>query len=285
MKKFLNMIITVALVTIVALSMVACTNTTTNSSDKKGLLIKKIDGVYTVYDYVDDGSNLDTLDMGEIFAQKEIADEDVRIKKGAFDGNSTLKKIIVPANVVTIDAGAFRNMQKLETLEVPFIGLSSNADAYYRETGSAEGKATDAARTIAHFFGTESYDAGQAITINYGASTVTCFMPVTFANVIVNASGELDCRETYGIPMYAFNGATNLKSIELKGDKLGAIGVNAFGGCVALTKVEIPATVKTIYEDAFKGCAKLETVTIKGSNVDIRDGAFEDTKYQENLDK
>ena len=73
--------------------------------------------------------------------------------------------------------------------------------------------------------------------------------------------------------MHAFDGATNLTSIVIKGEKLGAIGQSAFNGCVNVKNIVIPSTVTTVYENAFSNCAKLETV-ITSSSLEIKEDAF-----------
>jgi hypothetical protein len=56
---------------------------------------------------------------------------------GAFDGNESLKELIIPTTVEKIDEGAFKGMRKLESLTVPFIGLNAIADGSYNDQASA----------------------------------------------------------------------------------------------------------------------------------------------------
>ncbi len=276
MKKFLNILLVGLLAIATAVMCVACTPDNNDvTGGKSGLLLKKIDGVYTVYDYVAvEGET--TLDIGEVLKSKNITEE-INIKAGAFDGVTTLTKIIVPANVKEIAEGAFRKMSNLKTIELPFVGKTVNSDAFFKESATATDKSVDKARTIAHLFGTEEYDGGKNVTINAGNTTVSCYMPVTLENVIINAEKVSEGKNSYSIPMHAFDGATNLKAVELKGAMLGAIGENAFSGCIALKSIEIPETVKTIYNNAFSGCSKLEKVIFKGS-VELRDSVFSGCK-------
>lgn len=267
MKKVLKTLIAVMMAAMLVFSVTACKDSS-NGDDGVGVEYKKIDGVYTIYEYVQE-DDVTVLDLGEAL-EDDVTD--VRIKKGAFSGNSKLTKIIVPDTVTKIDAGAFEKMGALVTLELPFIGESANSDAFYAESKKAEDKAVDAARTIAHLFGTEEYDMGAPVTVNYNdQSSSTCYMPLTFREVIVNATSE------YSIPMYAFNGAVNLTSVVLKG-KVDAIGENAFSGCKELTAIELPETTVTVYENAFNGCAKLKTLTVKAAEIIVKDGAFVGTK-------
>jgi len=267
MRKIFNILVAIVLVVVSAFTLVACVDNGDGDATKKGLSYKKINDVYTIYKYVgEDG--VDTLDIGAILSEANITG--VSIKKGAFDGNSTLKTIIVSDAVTEIQAGAFRNMQALESLVVPFIGRTANADAYFGQSAKSADKAVDAARTIAHFFGTEDYDMGTSVTVNYGAGSTTCYMPSTLTTVTVKA------KEGYQIPMYAFSGAINLKSVVIE-NGVKAIGEEAFSGCAHLKAIDIPKSVETIYKNAFKGCSELNTVTFAtDGSVAIKEAAFKD---------
>ena len=264
MKKVLKLILVAVLASLTVFSTVACVDNS-NVGGKKGLLYKKdADGVYVVYGYKDDGTLKDnTLNIGE---KLEVpADAKVRIKSKAFSGNNTIKTLIVSSKVTEIEAGAFANMQELITLNVPFIGRFANADEFMFQSPAAEEKAVDAQRTIAHFFGTEEYNGACSITVNYGAGSTTCYMPLSLKTV------EVAPAEDYGIPMYAFSGAVNIQTIVL-GDKVNAIGTNAFEN-TAFGKIEIPASVKTIYANAFLN-ARLTKVTFEGTGIELGDKAF-----------
>ena len=75
------------------------------------------------------------------------------------------------------------------------------------------------------------------------------------------------------IPAAAFNGATNLKSVNIPAS-VETIGVNAFRS-TALETLTVPATVKTISYGAFRDMDSLTTVTIEG-DVHIPNYAFRD---------
>lgn len=269
MKRLFNIFLAVVLVVACAFSLTACKTPDEEGGKKEGLLIKKIDNVYTIYDYVDDGKLTDgVLDLGDILEEKGIAE--ARIKKGAFDGVSNVNTLIVPDTIVEIEAGAFRKMSNLYELQIPFVGLNAKADAQFEQTDGTEGKAVDNERTIAHFFGTEEYEGGATLTNEFGIF----YIPHTLTKVVVNATNKVDysitgVKEGYTIPMGAFEGATTLQTIELKGDNLKEIGVNAFKGCTGLTTITIPETVDKIYDYAFMNCTNLKTVNILGSNVEL----------------
>lgn len=270
MKKFLKVISILALAIVTAFGVVACGGDD-GASTEKGLLYKKLDGVYTIYKYVDDGREDTILDLAK---ELEQGVTDVRIKAGAFSGNNTITEIVIPDTVTSIDAGAFKNMKKLVKITTPFVGGSANADAEYGDSKPSD-KSTGLARTFAHWFGTSEYDGGMPITVEYdnGASE-TIYVPTTFNSVkLVAANG-------YSIPMYAFSGAINLTTIELN-EGIAVIGENAFKGCKNLIDITVPASVTKIAKNAFKACESLNTQNLFAQNstlVELGEGAFSSTK-------
>ena len=76
------------------------------------------------------------------------------------------------------------------------------------------------------------------------------------------------------IPAAAFNGATNLTSVNIP-SSVTSIGVNALRS-TALTELTIPATVTNIGYGAFRDMDSLTTVTIEGDNVTLPGYVFRD---------
>ena len=262
MKRLLNIFLAVVFVVSCAFGLTACANPDDGGDKKEGVLIKKEGGVYVIYDYVDDGKSTDVeLNLGDVLKVKKITGE-IKIKSGAFDGADNITKLIVPNTVVEIQEGAFRKMSNLRVLQVPFVGLNAKADAQFEQTDAIEGKAVNNQRTFAHFFGTEQYDGGSTLTNEFG----TVYIPHTLTTVIVDAT-DVDytvegVKSGYAIPMGAFEGATTLQNVELKGANLKEIGVKAFKGCTALTKITIPTSIVKVYDYAFMDCINLEKPNI-----------------------
>jgi len=72
----------------------------------------------------------------------------------------------------------------------------------------------------------------------------------------------------------AFNGATNLKEVNLT--KAESIGTKAFYNCSSLTNVFIPNTVTSIGYSTFDGCSSLKSVIIPNSVTSIGGSLFRD---------
>jgi len=270
MKKFLKVISILTLAIVTAFGVVACGGDD-GASTEKGLLCKKLEDVYTIYKYVDDGRDSSVLDLA---AELEEGVTDVRIKAGAFSGNNTITEIIIPDTVTSIDQGAFKNMKKLVKITTPFVGASANADAEYGDS-KAQDKSTGLARTIGYWFGTSEYDGGMPITVEYdNGATQTIYVPTTFNQVEVKAEAG------YSIPMYAFSGATNLTTVKLS-EGIDVIGENAFKGCKNLINVTVPASVTKIAKNAFYACESLNTETLFAEDAtvsELGEGAFASTK-------
>jgi hypothetical protein len=255
-------------------SLFACDNAGGSNSGEKGLLYKKIDGVYTIYKYVDDGTGVTELNIADKLAEGV---SDVRIQKDAFKGNDTLEKIVVPSTVTEIDKGAFAGMKSLKELTIPFVGKTAKADQYIGQTVPAEDKSVDSERTISHLFGEESYDAGSVVSINYGkdqANPVTCYVPVTLKKITVKPQGE------YKIPMSAFNGLNKAVEIVLDGN-VTEIGQYAFANVTQMPTFVIPNTVTVLHEGAFSKATNLKNLTLSTALVEIGAKAFDGTALTE----
>ena len=67
----------------------------------------------------------------------------------------------------------------------------------------------------------------------------------------------------------AFEGNTDVKTVEIKNGTLTKIGDKAFENCTGLKKIILPYSVKSIGKDAFKGCTYLEMIEIKNPECKI----------------
>ncbi len=283
MNKILKKILITALAIVCALSLVACSDSS-EGDNEKGLFCKKIGDVYTIYKYVDDGKT-STLDIAKALEEKEIDDTNIRIQSQAFNGNSSLKKIIVPNSVTKIEKGAFAGMKALEELTLPFVGLNANGDVSVGDTAPSADKAVDSERTIAHIFGDTSYEKGIAQTISYGTNTTTaddgsttsqsttCYIPASLNKIIVTGDK---------IPACAFNGLSKYVQIELTGS-VKQIGDYAFANMAQLSEITLPTTIEKIGKGAFSGSAKLSKINLDKLTAltEISESAFENTALTE----
>lgn len=301
MKKFVKLLIISIMILASVLSFAACGGNSDKDSET-GIVCKKDaeNGFYTVIDYNAE-ENVTSLDIS-VAAKAKYGDEIVvgRIRKGAFDGNTTLEEIIVTdetANgTLTIDEGAFKNMRELKKITLPFVGANRFSEADYNDYGIdlddlneqekefyKKNKTTDKERSFGYIFGEEENAASSKITFTYGDKsdmTADFYIPVALTEITIEADKEIN------IPMYAFCGLTRELTITLS-DNIKAIGRAAFKNMDKLTKVTMPDGangVKSIKDDAFSSCVKLKDITLPNSLTSIGEGAFADCnklKYNE----
>ena len=292
MKKVVKLLIIAILTVASVLGLVACGGDNAETGEK-GIICRKFSGdnFYTVVGYGAE-DNETTLDISAKVKYKYGDDAIVgRIRTGAFDGNKTLKHVIVSDAAgdgvdLTIDAGAFKNMRALEEITLPFVGANRFSDADYNQSEPALGeelKATDEKRSIGYIFGTEESDSASKMTLTYGdvsGQTADFYIPVALIKINIVAEEEIN------IPMYAFCGLKRIETITLS-DNIKAIGKNAFKNMDKLTSVNIPSSVKTIYDGAFEGTTSLKVFGDAGFKIEensnlteIKEGAFKETKLK-----
>ena len=287
MKRLLRIIAICLICAIVPLSF-SCANPGNGSGEEKGLVLKKYgnDSYYTVIRYYEE-DGVDNLTISAQTVKSVTGDDDAvvgKIKAGAFDGNASLKSVVVKSDVsgttdLTIEEGAFKNMKSLESITLPFVGKNKSGDAFLFQTESAVDKAVDKERTIGWVFGEDQADYTAAVSLNYGTGSATFYIPVPLTKITV----ENDSEEGINIPMYAFCGLNQVYEINLKGN-IKAIGEAAFKDMKHLIKINIPDTVTDIYSSAFEGTDSLKNFNANGfsfgdnpSLVEIWDSAFKGT--------
>lgn len=220
----------------------------------------------------------------------------VAIKEAAFQANSTVTSLTIPASIRTIGTDAFRNLRGIKNVYITDLSAwcaveiaNGNANPIYNLfSASSENRwgklyingelastdivipegVTKMART---FYG---YKPLTSVAL---PSTLTELGDQTFANCTKLAQVEVPAGvEEIGSAFFscsglktvklnaglkALNGSTfygckALESINLP-EGLETIGGMAFSSCSALTSIELPSTVTTLGMMAFDGCSGL----------------------------
>ena len=283
MKKLVRILLALILTATCLVGLFACGDDDGTSS-KTGLLYKKDkkEGYFTITGYVDENKGVTSLDIAEIIKQKEGEDAIVgEIRPNAFKDNDTLKEIIVPDTIVKIGQGAFAGMRKLESLTLPFIGATRNADSFYGETGAAEDKSINEERLFGYVFGEEEFNYGAPVVFNYDASnTKTYYLPMTLKTVKVMPRESQGEEKDYAIPMYAFCGNAQVEKVIL-GENVYGIGDCAFKNSVTLTTIFVQ-NVNKLGESAFEGCTNLnyygEEANLANAKIDLTGLTLDDIK-------
>ncbi len=214
-----------------------------------GSQLKTIDGDYYYYS----GAFADCVALTSI----EIPASVETIEATAFKGCSSLKSVIFEdgSQLKTIGgqgdaSGAFTDCVALASIEIPASVENIGAGAFHRCSSLASVTFEERSRlkTIGGYY-------------SFGAFT-DC---AALTSIEIPASVET-------IKAAAFKGCSSLASVTFEeGSQLKTIGgwgndnhfYGAFEDCVALTSIEIPASVETIKAAAFKGCSSLASVTFE----------------------
>lgn len=171
------------------------------------------------------------------------------IGKGAFEDNTTLKSVTIPAGV--------KNLK----LSSAFSGYTSLATVSF-----AEGTTAVPAGFAKNFKSLKNVSIPKSVTSvgDSAFSGCTSLTKVTFA-------GGSKCAK---IGRYSFS-ATKISGIALPSG-LKSIGKAAFYDCTKLSSVTLPAAVTTVGDYSFYGCTALKTVSsAKGSKLTtVGDAAF-----------
>ncbi len=165
------------------------------------------------------------------------------IGEGAFQNNTTIKKVILPSTTLTIGRYSFEGCSALD--EVIFNdGLETISDYAFRNSGLSTLSLPDSVASIGSY---------------------------SFYNTKIEV---LDIPDSVSrLKKFAFYGCKNLQTISFC-PRLYEIGENVFYNCTALTEVIIPKTVTIIGNYAFSSCASLVKVVIPAETETIGVGVF-----------
>ncbi len=176
-----------------------------------------------------------------------------RISWSEFAGCSGLENVDIPRTVTEIDDNAFNGCRSLVSINIPDSITNISYEAFKNCTKLA------------------SFTASKA---TIGRS---CFEGCTSLQTV-------KCRadSSYDIPKEAFKNCTALKEVTINGcgrsygwsssiDSPDSIDEGAFTGCINLTKVTIPDTVKNIDIHAFRYCDKLQSIVVHGEPRTLSD--------------
>lgn len=173
------------------------------------------------------------------------------IGAGAFGGNATLEKVVVPAEITDLEENAFFSCENLSYVRFESGSRLKTicASAFAQCVNLTEMIFPSSLNSI----GEAAFNACEKL----GAITF-------FANSKLNKIGS-----------YAFNGATSLEKVALTSE-IKEIGVNAFAGCIALKTFDFgsKSAIKTLSNGLFSGCSALSEVSVPDGVTTIGTNAF-----------
>lgn len=215
-----------------------------------------------------------------------------KIGEDAFQDNTTITSVTIPASVTEIGSNAFAGCTNLTS--VNYIGdwskltiQSGNPaveDAVNAQLFDFAFTPDNTAVIVTHYEGNAAvvtipsrYKGKPVTTIGYAAFFNSAVTSVTIPDSVTSILDDafVNCpnltnisipNSVTSIGFSAFSSCTSLKSITLP-SSLSFISGALFLGCSQLTTIHIPVSVTSIGNNAFADCPSLMTVTYPGSKT------------------
>ncbi len=192
-----------------------------------------------------------------------------KIGEDAFQDNTTITSVTIPASVTEIGSNAFAGCTNLTS--VNYIGdwskltiQSGNPaveDAVNAQLFDFAFTPDNTAVIVTHYKGTA---ADVTIPSCYKGKPVMAINNAAFPNSAVTSVTIPD--SVTSIPDAAFVNCSQLTNISIP-NSVTYIGFSAFDGCASLKSITLPSSLRTIGNSAFAGCPSLMTVTYPGSKT------------------
>ena len=198
-----------------------------------------------------------------------VSDKITEIGEKAFY-NSSVTKVIIGANVTTIEYGAFMNCTNLKVVDFTRAkNLKSIGGYAFYSTGLEFVSLPSSVETLGKDVFADCIDLKVA-SLGEG---IRILDRETFSNCEALGSVSLPSK-LRKIRSECFENCTSLSQIELP-RTVSNLGDSAFKGCKSLTSIRLPKRVAFIPRNCFAGCKNLESVEFSTNVVEIHDYAFE----------
>ena len=207
------------------------------------------------------------------------------IPECAFEGCSNLKTIEIPDGITTLGVAAFSGCKSLTNIVIPDGVTDIGDSAFYSCTSLSNITIPDGVENIGDY----AFARCSALTSIVVPETVISIGAFTFNGCIgLTSAGPIGsgCSYEFGwtnfIPANAFNGCSNLKTIEIP-DSITSFGEATFSGCKSLTNIKIPKGIINISNQCFAECEELEEIDFPDTVTSIGDSAFQYCKSLSNV--
>ena len=216
-----------------------------------------------------------------------------KIAAGAFSGNISTYKIVIPDSITEIEGGAFSAMPSLHEFEASGSytttdGVLFTADkktlVRYPEALEGEYTIPSGISVYPHAFSgsaLNSVDGRGAANVGEYAFYMSDIKSVTFSASLKSIGGhafeksaieKIELPGSTSISTYAFKDCEKLVYADIKNCALTGEGI--FSGCTSLLAVSYPATQSTLPALTFAGCTSLVTAPIGENTTKIEAKAF-----------
>lgn len=202
-----------------------------------------------------------------------------KIGEDAFQDNTTITSVTIPANVTEIGSNAFAGCTNLTS--VHYEGDWSNLtiqsgnpavqDAANEQLFDFEFILNNTAVIVTNYK-CKGTAADVTIPSCYKGKPVTAINNAAFPNSAVTSVTIPD--SITSIPDAAFVNCSNLTNISIP-NSVTYIGFSAFSSCTSLKSITLPSSLSTIQSYAFYNCGNLKTIRIPVSVTSIGNCAFD----------
>lgn len=199
-----------------------------------------------------------------------------KIGEAAFQDNTTITSVTIPANVTEIGSNAFAGCTNLTS--VHYAGDWSNLtiqsgnpavqDAANAPLFDFDFILNNTAVIVIRYNGTA---ADVTIPSRYKGKPVTMIDHAAFFNSVVTSVTIPD--SVTSIDDNAFGFCSQLTNISIP-NSVTSIGFSAFAHCTSLKSITLPSSLNSISEALFSGCSQLTTIHIPDSVSSIQSYAF-----------
>ena len=186
----------------------------------------------------------------------DMFDYDVSSSPWASNKGNIKSIVFAGGNITKIGAGAFKDLTKLESIEIPSTVTSIGENAFencYNLTSAKILGSLNSESTGSGIF----RDCRNLAEVTFGEGTTA-------------------------IPDSTFLNCSNLSTVTLA-DSITAIGVEAFSNCSKLSNLTLPSSLISIKDKAFSSCSGLTSIVLPNSLTTIEDEAFSNCTSLENI--
>ncbi len=181
----------------------------------------------------------------------------------AFNSNTTIVSVEIPAGVKSIGRQVFNNDTELATV-ILHEGLTTIGNMAFDSCTSL--KNINLPETLTNMDGSvfNRCVSLENITLPSGLKTIgqSAFAGCTSLNRVAIPDGITQ------INLFMFSGCTGLTEVFIP-DSVTSIGQDAFKNCSSLSKINIPSSITSISSQAFENCKNLKTAGPVGSGKNI----------------
>lgn len=200
-----------------------------------------------------------------------------KIGEAAFQDNTTITSVTIPANVTEIGANAFAGCTNLTSVTYGGdwrnltiqSGNPAVQDAANEQLFDFAFTPDNTAVIVIRYKGTA---ADVTIPSRYKGKPVTMIDHAAFYNSAVTSVTIPD--SVTSIPDSAFGFCSQLTNISIP-NSVTYIGFSAFNSCTSLKSITLPSSLSTIQSEAFYNCGNLKTIRIPVSVTSIGNHAFD----------